>query len=236
MDKNSIPETKIIIAIDGLSGCGKSTLAKDLSKQLSYLHIDSGAMYRSIALYLNHEHISVHDHLAVINALESIEISTKLENETSIPYLNGERVDHLIKSPAVVEIVSEVAAIKEVRDFLKKRQRDLGINKGIVMDGRDIGTVIFPLAELKLFITADLDTRTKRRALELAERGIEISEEEIRENLSKRDYIDSNRKESPLRRADDAIIIETTKMTRAEQLSVAMKHVDIAINRFNEEE
>lgn len=234
MDKHSIPETKIIIAIDGLSGCGKSTLAKDLSKQLSYLHIDSGAMYRSIALYLNQENIDVQDNEAVIRALDTIQISTRLISEVSIPYLNGERVDHLIKSPEVVEIVSEVAAIKEVRHYLKSKQRDLGINKGIVMDGRDIGTVIFPYAELKLFITADIDTRTKRRALELSDRGITISEEKIEENLSKRDYIDSNREVSPLRKADDAITIDTTHMTREEQLKLAMSHVNATVDRLNE--
>lgn len=228
----SIPDPKIIIAIDGLSGCGKSTLAKDLSKQLSYLHIDSGAMYRSVALHLVREKISVDDIDSVIIALQSLEISTKLDNQLSIPYMNGERVDHLLQSSEVVNIVSEVAAIKEVRLFLRGIQQDLGKEKGIVMDGRDIGTVIFPDAELKLYITADIVARTNRRAIELDARGIKMSKEFIKNNLSKRDYIDSNRKASPLKKADDAIAIDTTNLTREEQLKQALQYVDDVKSRL----
>lgn len=233
MGSESIADPKIIIAIDGLSGCGKSTLAKDLSKQLSYLHIDSGAMYRSVALHLIREGISVEDVDSIRQALNTLDISTKLHQQVSIPYMNGERVDHLLRSAEVVSIVSEVAAIKEVRAFLKGIQQNLGKHKGIVMDGRDIGSVIFPDAELKLFITADINSRTNRRAKELEARGIQTSKEFIKNNLDKRDFIDSNRKISPLVKADDAISIDTTKLTREEQLNVALNYVEEVRSRLN---
>ncbi len=233
MGSESIADPKIIIAIDGLSGCGKSTLAKDLSKQLSYLHIDSGAMYRSVALHLIREGISVNDIEDIKQALQSLEISTKLHDQVSIPYMNGERVDHLLQTSEVVSIVSEVAAIKEVRSFLKGIQQDLGKDKGIVMDGRDIGSVIFPDAELKLYITADIGARTDRRAKELEARGLEMTKEFIKSNLEKRDYIDSNREVSPLIKADDAICIDTTKLTREDQLNEAIGYVEEVKSRLN---
>ena len=223
-------DPKIIITIDGYSGCGKSTLAKDLSKHLSYLHIDTGAMYRSIALHMIRNKTSIQDLKSIISSLSDIDLQLKFIDGSSHPFLNGEPVGHLLKSKEVVNIVSEIAAIGEVREFLKHKQRRLGLEKGIVMDGRDIGTVIFPEASLKLFVTADIKIRTDRRIKELKERGIDRAYEEVLENLQKRDRIDTSRDVAPLRKAEDAIVIDTSHLNRSEQLEKALSLVEEVIN------
>lgn len=223
-------DPKIIITIDGYSGCGKSTLAKDISKKLSYVHIDTGAMYRSIALHTIRENIPIKDSSAIIASLDDLDLELRLVDGSSRPFLNGEAVGHLLKDKDIVNIVSEIAAIPEVREFLKQKQRILGKHKGIVMDGRDIGTVIFPEAALKIFVTADIKVRTDRRISELAERGIKRDSLEVQSNLEKRDYIDSNREVAPLKKAIDAVTLDTSYLSREEQLEEALVLVRNAVN------
>lgn len=211
---------KIIIAIDGYSSCGKSTLAKDLAKELSYVHIDSGAMYRAVTLYFLRNDISFDDTAIIENALKEIQIDRRLDEQTALvnTFLNDENVELEIRSAEVSNNVSEVSTIKIVREYLVDQQRKMGEVRGIVMEGRDIGTVVFPDAELKIFLTADLDKRVERRFLELQLKGIESSEEAVRKNLSHRDDMDTHRAESPLYKADDAILLDNTILTRADQL------------------
>jgi cytidylate kinase len=216
---------KIIITIDGWSSCGKSTLAKQLAKELGYIYIDSGAMYRAITLYFLRNHIDWSNTEAVKEALNDINIELQFnpKSETSETHLNGENVEYVIRDLVVAEKVSEVAAIKEVRDFAVKQQKALGKNKGIVMDGRDIGTVVFPHAELKIFMTADNAIRVERRFNELYEKNPNITLEEIKTNLEMRDYIDSHREVSPLRQAKDALVLDNTHLTMKQQLDIALK-------------
>ena len=211
---------KIIIAIDGWSSCGKSTLAKELAKKLGYLYVDSGAMYRAITLYFLRNHIDWTDKSEVKNALKeiSLEFVFNDKSQQSEMYLNGENVEYVIRDLVVAEKVSEVAAIKEVRKFAVDQQQLMGKNKGIIMDGRDIGTVVFPKAELKIFLTADNAVRVERRFKELYEKNPNVTIEEVKANLEMRDYIDSNREESPLRKADDAILLDNTTLTAAETI------------------
>ena len=196
---------KIIIAIDGWSSCGKSTLAKALAKELGYLYVDSGAMYRAITLYFLRNHVDWTDKSEVKKALKeiSLEFIYNDNSQQSEMHLNGENVEYVIRDLVVAEKVSDVAAIKEVRKFAVDQQQLMGKKKGIVMDGRDIGTVVFPKAELKIFLTADNAVRVERRFRELFEKNPNVTIEEIKANLEMRDYIDSNREESPLRKADD---------------------------------
>lgn len=216
MNKNN----KITIAIDGHAACGKSTLAKQLAEKLGYIYVDSGAMYRAITLFFLEQKVDFSDFEAVKKALSNIKIEFRKadKNTKALTYLNGENVEKEIRSRPVSQAVSEVSAIKAVRLFLKKQQQDMGKNKGIVMDGRDIGTVIFPNAELKLFVTASVDVRSQRRYAELQEKSIEMSLVEIQANLKARDLLDSTRAESPLRKAADAIILDNSNLTRKEQL------------------
>jgi len=218
---------KIIIAIDGHSSCGKSTLAKDLAKELGYRHIDSGAMYRAVTLYFLRNNINFNHALEVKEALANITISFVNNEATgkSEICLNGEDIAHHIRDMIVAEKVSEVAAIKEVRQFAVAQQQAMGKDKGIVMDGRDIGTVVFPDAELKIFMTADMDIRAKRRFQELYEKNPNITYEEVINNIQMRDYIDSNRKESPLTQADDAIVLDNTELDKEEQLKKVLQLV-----------
>ncbi len=211
---------KIIIAIDGFSSCGKSTLAKELAAALGYNYIDSGAMYRAITLYFLRNAVDVNDSGKILDALANIHLSFVFNEKTqkSDIYLNEENVEHMIRDMIVAEKVSEVAAIKEVRAFAVGQQKRMGKKKGIVMDGRDIGTVVFPDAELKIFMTADPEVRVKRRFTELYAANPNITLEEVKHNLEMRDYIDSNRAESPLRQADDAIVLNNSSLTREEQL------------------
>ena len=216
-----------IITIDGWSACGKSTVAKQLAKILGYVYIDSGAMYRAITLYFLRNHIDWTDNEEVVNALESINIHFDFNEKVqqSEVYLNDENVEYLIRDMVVAEKVSEVAAIKEVRTFAVAQQQKMGEKKGIVMDGRDIGTTVFPDAEVKIFMTADSGVRVERRFKELFEKNPNITVEEVKSNLTMRDYIDSNREVSPLRKADDATVLDNTNLNMEQQLAFALKLV-----------
>lgn len=220
---------KITIAIDGWSSCGKSTLAKQLSKELGYIYIDSGAMYRAITLYFLRNHIDWTNEEEVVEALTNITIEFRSNNKTgdSEIYLNEENVEYVIRDLVVAEKVSEVAAIKAVRSFAVAQQQKMGAKKGIVMDGRDIGTTVFPNAELKIFMTADNAVRVERRFKELYEKNPNITIEEVKANLEMRDYIDSHREVSPLRKADDAVVIDNTNLTQTQQLQKALKYVEM---------
>ena len=216
---------KIIITIDGWSSCGKSTLAKQLAKQLNYLYVDSGAMYSAITLYFLRNHIDWTKKKAVEEALQNIHLEFKFnaKRQESEMHLNGENVEYVIRDMVVAEKVSDIAAIKEVRSFAVVQQQKMGENKGIVMDGRDIGTVVFPAAELKIFMTADSAIRVQRRFKELYEKNPNITIEEVKSNLAMRDYIDSNREISPLRKADDAIELNNSSLSIKQQLDIVLK-------------
>ncbi len=218
---------KIIITIDGWSSCGKSTLAKQLAKALGYVYVDSGAMYRAITLYFLRNHIDWTHKKAVKEALQniSLEFNYNPQSESSEIYLNSENVEYVIRDLVIAEKVSEIAAIKEVREFAVEQQKKMGEKKGIVMDGRDIGTVVFPDAELKIFMTADNAVRVERRFQELYEKNPNITLEEVKNNLELRDYIDSHREISPLKKADDAIVLDNTQLTPKEQFQKALKMV-----------
>lgn len=224
---------KIIIAIDGYSSCGKSTLAKELAARLGYNYIDSGAMYRAITLYFLRNNVDLDDHDKILNALANIHLSFVYNEEYKISeiYLNEENVERYIRDLIVAEMVSTVAAIKEVRSFAVAQQKRMGKKKGIVMDGRDIGTVVFPDAALKIFMTADPEIRVKRRFEELYETDHSISIEDVKANLELRDYIDSNREESPLRKADDAILLNNSNLTREEQLEKVIHWVQEKVQK-----
>jgi cytidylate kinase len=212
---------KIIITIDGWSSCGKSTLAKQLAKELGYVYVDSGAMYRAITLYFLRNNIDLAEKKEVKEALKSINLEFEFnpQSNNSEILLNGENVEYLIRDLIIAEKVSDVAAIKEVREFAVAQQQKMGDKKGIVMDGRDIGTVVFPKAELKIFMTADSAIRVQRRFKELYEKNPNITIEEVKNNLEMRDYIDSHREVSPLRKAGDAIEIDNTNLTEKEQFT-----------------
>jgi cytidylate kinase len=216
---------KIIITIDGYSSCGKSTLAKDLAKELNYTFIDSGAMYRAITLYFLRNHIDSENKQEVVEALENINLDFNYNpvTEKSDIYLNDENVELLIRDMLVSEKVSEVATIREVREFAVAQQQKMGERKGIVMDGRDIGTTVFPNAELKIFVTADPVIRVQRRFKELFATNPNITIEEIKANLEMRDFIDSNREVSPLRQAEDAVVVDNSNFTRKQQLNIVLE-------------
>ncbi len=219
---------KIIIAIDGYSSCGKSTVAKELAARLEYNYIDSGAMYRAITLYFLRNNVDFKESDEILKALADIHLSfafNESSNKSEIQ-LNDENVEHYIRDMIVAEKVSEVAAIKEVRAFATAQQKKLGKKRGIVMDGRDIGTTVFPDAELKIFMTASPEVRVKRRFQELYATNPNITLEEVKHNLEMRDYIDSNRAESPLRQADDAVVLDNSNLTREEQLEKVIGWVD----------
>lgn len=222
---------KIIITIDGYSSCGKSTLAKQLAKELDYIYIDSGAMYRAVTLYFIRQDVNLKDEAEVKNALADVHLEFIYNESTGQAdmHLNDENVEHLIREMLVAEKVSEVAAIGAVRHFAVAQQQKMGNRKGIVMDGRDIGTVVFPHAELKIFMTADPAVRVQRRFKELYEKNKNITLHEVKENLELRDYIDANREISPLRKAEDAIILDNSQLTMEEQLSLVQQWVEDAI-------
>jgi cytidylate kinase len=217
-------EKKIIITLDGWSSCGKSTLAKALARELGYVFVDSGAMYRAITFYFLTKAIDLTDHQQIEKALAQIELSFEFNptRGASDIILNGENVESKIRELAVASRVSEVAAIPLVRQFAVQQQQRLGKNKGIVMDGRDIGTVVFPEAELKIFMTASKEIRVKRRFQELVQKDAAITIDEVRENLEQRDHMDSNRKESPLRQAKDARVLDNTNLTEQQQFELAL--------------
>lgn len=215
---------KITIAIDGYSSCGKSTMAKQLAKSIGYIYVDSGAMYRAVTLLaLRHRLFTQDGQLdtdALNRMLSKTDISFRLNTETGAPetYLNGENVEKDIRTMEVSSHVSPIAALPFVREDLVKRQQRIGQEKGIIMDGRDIGTTVFPDAEMKVFVTASPEIRARRRYDELKAKGQEAPMEEILRNVKERDYIDSHREVSPLRQADDAVVLDNSSLSREEQL------------------
>ena len=212
-----MPHSPIIVAIDGYSSCGKSTIAKALAKHAGYTYVDTGAMYRATALYAQRAGLT-NDLLQIIPLLKNIQISFIQTPEGQHVTLNGEDVESHIRTLEVGELASQISTIKEVRAFLVAQQQAMGEKKGIVMDGRDIGTVVFPQAELKLFLTASPEVRAKRRFLELQAKGENPNLEEVLRATNERDYRDTHRAESPLRQAEDAIVVDNSEMTREEQM------------------
>ena len=218
---------KLTIAIDGYSSCGKSTLARDLAKALNYVYIDSGAMYRAVSLYILENKIDYkNDDDFIINLDHLIDIEFKLIEGDSVIFLNGTNIEEDIRSLDVSNIVSDVATISPIRKNLVTQQQKFGLKNGLVMDGRDIGTVVFPNADLKIFVTADLDIRSWRRYYELEEKGIPVTFEEVKKNLLTRDRIDSTRKDSPLKKADDALLLDNSHLDKEAQLSLSLKWVN----------
>jgi cytidylate kinase len=221
--------SKIIVAIDGFSSCGKSTLAKTLAAHMGYVYVDSGAMYRAVTLYCMRKKIIRPDggfeESKVSGSLRKIKLSFKynLNSKSSDTYLNGENIEKEIRQMDVSDNVSRISMVKEVRKHVGDIQRNMGKNKGIVMDGRDIGTNVFPEAELKVFMTADIEVRVQRRVDELTSKGEHVSFEEVKQNLMKRDYDDTHRKESPLSKAKDAIVLDNTDLNKEQQLEYVEK-------------
>jgi len=221
---------KIIIAIDGHSSCGKSTMAKSIAQELGYIYIDSGAMYRVVTLYALRNGLinnGVPDTSKIITELKNIKITFKWDEllGKNTTFLNGENVEEEIRRLEVSENVSPISTIVEIRHEMVKQQRENGLNKGIVMDGRDIGTVVFPDAELKIFMTASPEIRAQRRFQELKEKGQEVDFDSILQNVEGRDEIDSNREVSPLKKADDALILDNSNLSREEQLKWTLEKV-----------
>ena len=215
---------KIIVAIDGHSSCGKSTMAKSLAAQVGYIYVDTGAMYRAVTLFAMREGLfdaQGQPDAARLEALvPEIEVSFRLDPDTHLPLvcLNGEVVEEEVRTLEVSSHVSSIAALPFVREALPRQQQRMGEEKGIVMDGRDIGTVVFPQAELKVFVTASAEVRAQRRFLELTAKGQAVAFEDILRNVQERDYIDSHREVAPLRQADDALVLDNSEMTREEQM------------------
>ena len=224
-------QPRITIAIDGYSSCGKSTLARALAKRLHYLHIDSGAMYRAVTLYFIRHHINLQNDSEVADALKKISIRLGFERESQVTWLNEENVEAAIRTPEVNELVSNVSTLSAVRKEMVAQQRRMGKGEGLVMDGRDIGTVVFPDAELKIFLVADAEVRVERRLLELQSKGIHVDRNEVRANLLLRDHIDSTRFDSPLKQAPDAMVIDTSYLTEKEQLQIAYDLARSAISK-----
>ena len=218
-------EKKITIAVDGFSSCGKSTLAKQLAAKLGYVYIDSGAMYRAVTLYALRNNMIVDEELdtkKLIASLDDVKIHFELNaNGEPQTFLNGTNVEREIRKIYVSQWVSPVAAVPEVRHVMVAQQQKMGEAKGVVMDGRDIGTTVFPNAELKIFVTAEVDVRAQRRYDEMLSKGEPADMAEVKQNLQERDRIDQSRAESPLRKADDAVVLDNSHITREEQLQVA---------------
>ena len=229
----------IVIAIDGHSSCGKSTMAKSLAKKLGYIYIDSGAMYRAVTLYaLRNGWINngQPNSKKIIAGLKNLKITFRWDNETekNTTFMNGENIEEEIRQLEVSRNVSPISTIPEVRHEMVKQQRENGKNKGIVMDGRDIGTVVFPDAELKIFMTASPKVRAQRRFDELKEKGLEVDFDEILKNVEERDQIDSSREVSPLKKADDALVLDNSNLTREEQLQWTLNKVEEIKRRKDE--
>jgi cytidylate kinase len=214
-----------VIAIDGYSSCGKSTLAKALAKKLHFIYIDSGAMYRAVTLYFLRNNVDLNNHAQIAEALKDIHLNFHSRDYQTHITLNDEEVSEEIRQMPVSDNVSSVAALREVRHEMVKQQQRMGRSKNIVMDGRDIGTTVFPDATLKIFMTADPKVRAERRYKELYEKNPDITLEDVFENIAHRDYQDTTRVESPLVRASDAIILDNTNMTPDEQLQFALDKV-----------
>ncbi|MBQ5752305.1 MAG: (d)CMP kinase [Bacteroidaceae bacterium] len=214
---------KIIIAIDGFSSCGKSTMAKALARNIGYLYFDSGAMYRAVALYCMQNGLikeNIIDTETLRNRIKEIHITFEADpiTKSSLTFLNGTNVEHEIRSLEVSQVVSQVAALDFVRSEMIAQQREMGKQKGIVMDGRDIGTTVFPNAEMKVFVTASAEVRAQRRYDELTARGDNANFQDILENVLQRDHIDQTREVSPLKQADDALLLDNSNITREEQM------------------
>jgi len=221
---------KLTIAIDGHSSCGKSTLAKQLAAKLNYSYVDTGAMYRCVTLFAFNKDLIVNgliDENSLVSQLNQINIHFQYNENLgkSETFLNDENVENDIRSLKISDMVSPIAKIKEVRAFLVEQQQKMGKQGGIVMDGRDIGTVVFPNADLKLFMTASVEVRAQRRFLELSETDNFASINDIKKNIEERDFIDSNREESPLRKADDAYVLDNSNLTREEQLAWILEKI-----------
>ena len=224
-------ENKIIIALDGYSSTGKSTIAKDLAKALNYIYVDTGAMYRAVTLFAIQKGLT-EEKKSLLEALPQVKLHFEFNKDLGYAeiYLNGKNVEKEIRTLYVSNFVSEIAAIKEVREKLVSLQKEMGTHKGIVMDGRDIGTVVFPQAELKLFLTASAEKRATRRYNELLSKGEKVSYEQVLKNITERDYIDSHRENSPLQKAEDAIELDNTEMGLEEQFE---KIYSLALQRIN---
>ncbi len=230
-------DKKITIAIDGYSSTGKSTLAKQLAKKLGYVYVDTGAMYRAIAFFsMQHGYINADsfDKESLVNSLLSIRLQFQFNADLGFAemYLNDENVEKQIRTIEVSNFVSKVAEIPEVRIKLVEQQQEMGKNKGVVMDGRDIGTVVFPDAELKIFMTASAQTRAQRRFDELIQKGDAVTFEEVFKNVEERDYIDTHRSNSPLVRADDAVEIDNSNLNREEQFDLVLDLVDEILKKI----
>jgi cytidylate kinase len=222
----------IVVAIDGYSSCGKSTLAKALAKKMNFIYVDSGAMYRAVTLFFLRNQTDLNNHELIIDALQHIDLNFHSRDYESHILLNGEEVSEEIRKMPVSENVSRISAIKEVRQAMVKQQQRMGASKNIVMDGRDIGTVVFPDAQVKLFMTADPKIRTERRHKELISKGENIGLEDIFENIAHRDYQDTTRAESPLIRAQDAVILDNTNLSEEEQLQFAIDKIKPFLAKF----
>lgn len=229
--------SKIIIAIDGHSSCGKSTMAKALAQQVGYIYVDSGAMYRAVTLFALREQLFNADGSVQAEALQArmsdVKVHFKLDPATNLPvtYLNEERVEDEIRTLEVSQHVSPIAALPFVREAMTAAQQAMGEEKGIVMDGRDIGTAVFPHAELKIFVTASAEVRAQRRFDELQAKGLPASYEDILKNVQERDYIDSHREVSPLRQAEDALVLDNSHLTREQQNQWLLQQFDAAVRK-----
>lgn len=226
----------LVIAIDGYSSCGKSTLAKGLARKLHFIYIDTGAMYRAVTLYFLRNNIDLADEGMVAGALRNIHLNFHSRDYQTHILLNGEDVSEEIRQMLVSQQVSEVSALKAVRDEMVNQQQRMGKSKNIVMDGRDIGTTVFPDAQVKIFMTADPKVRAERRFKELAAKGQSSTLEEVFENIAHRDYLDTTRKESPLSRAHDAIILDNTELTEEDQLQFALEKIEPFLANCNQDE
>lgn len=226
---------RLVVAIDGHSSCGKSTMAKDLAREVGYIYVDTGAMYRAVTLFCMRNKLFDAEGNVLVDALEAampqVSVTFRLNEETGKPdtYLNGERVEDTIRSLEVSDNVSKVAAIPFVREAMVEQQRLMGREKGIVMDGRDIGTTVFPDADLKVFVTASPEVRAQRRYDELKAKGMPADYDDILKNVQERDYMDSNRAVSPLRKAEDALLLDNSGMTIAEQKAWLMDKFNKAV-------
>ena len=228
---------KIIVAIDGYSSCGKSTLAKAIAKYLHYNYIDSGAMYRAVTLHMIESGLSLKKLQSLSQEemqefLSGIKITFHLNPDTKLSeiYLNGKNVDQEIRTLEISDLVSPVSAIAAIRRRMVEKQKFYGGHKGIVMDGRDIGTTVFPEAELKIFMTAEKDVRAQRRYDELIAKGYDVTMQEVHHNIESRDYQDTHRSESPLRQAEDAIVLDNSRLNENEQMAIALEWVNQAVD------
>ncbi len=231
IDQNE--EIKIIIAIDGFSSCGKSTLAKALAQKLGYTYIDTGAMYRAASLYFLEQKIDTDNQSEIEKALKEIKIEINRSDQGMITLLNGKNVEDEIRSMRISNVVSEISAIPEVRKNIVAQQQLMGARKGIVMEGRDIGTVVFPEAEIKIFLTASPQIRVQRRYLELKNKGKNMTLQQVRKNLEKRDLLDSTRSHSPLRKAEDAIEIDNSQLSIDDQVDMILDLIQVKLLKTN---